>query len=240
METITPLLGRPGPHPRAGVVSARSIGQPSLFNLRSRASGVSPNSLAHALKCCVRPSYEIKRIAGKFSRGRLLIACSKAVAQTQFSGEYGPLLSTLSTECRDDGRGPISDKKIENSSHLWSTMIPRPPYAAYAALFGLLHRFRIPLQILYSAVFVPPCLVEDARIFSRCAHVQSLRRPILFHRLFGLIGTMRPQTQAHSHFNIGSLGRCSTAVRDPNTSPMLIYLFMPNISTYAHIWQRQT
>lgn len=67
-----------------------------------------------------------------------------------------------SIECKGDGRGPMSLRKFSKLSfHLSQTNMPRAPYLWYLGLFGLLHRRRIPVQVLYSGLLPPaawPCL----------------------------------------------------------------------------------
>jgi hypothetical protein len=111
-----------------------------------------PTISAHAITHLVSPRNSIRRLA------RILRACCCAIAQRQFSGEYGPFWSgKRSIECLGDGRLPISLRKFENFSQRSQTLMPRPPYKCQSACPGLVHLIHILLQVRHSALFVSPC-----------------------------------------------------------------------------------
>lgn len=110
-----------------------------------------PTVSAHSIRHFVSPLNSIIRLT------RIFLACCWAVAQRQFSGEYGPFWSGyLSIECRGDGRRPISLRKFENFSQRSQTLMPRPPYRCQSWWVGLVHLFHIRLHVRHSALFVSP------------------------------------------------------------------------------------
>ncbi len=110
-----------------------------------------PTLSAQAIRHLVSPLNSIRRFT------RMFLACSCAVAQRQFSGEYGPFWSgNRSIECLGEGRLPISARKLENFSQRSHTLIPRPPYKSQSWFSGFVHRFHILLHVKHSALFVSP------------------------------------------------------------------------------------
>lgn len=208
------LLGRPGAQPLGGVISAFSTDH---SNLDSRAESVSwsiPTSRDHSASVWVRFWYVISVLF------RLLFACSTGVAQKQFSGEYGALLSRRSMLWERLGFGPMSARNCSKSSHRGSHVIPRPPYLAKDSLSGFSHLLRSSVQVLCSGVFVRPCVVMRMVAFSLVAHrhvfeLHMTRFPfITCHR--------RPQRHSHSHFPC--CGDGPLTVRLPKVRPVMSFM----------------
>ena len=150
----------------------------------------------------------------------LFLACSVLVAHLTFPGSYGPLLSgNRSMVYAGDGRGPTSAKKFSKEcSHLSQTVMPRPPYPAYASLFGLKQRLFIDDQMLYMGVSASPCVSRD--------FVSATKQPQDFVRsvsnIFATTKVVLPHWQRHSH------GRLMFPFGDTMRSPLRITVNLPN------------
>jgi len=211
------------PRSLTGLVRAFSVGQPKRFTLRSRVSSEIPTSRAH---CDMFMVFPLKVSSWLL---RLLLACSNRVAQRQFSGEYGPLLSGyLSKECILDGRGPISDRNLSKESHLGSTEIPRPPYSAYDRLEGLMHLFLIPLHVRCSVVPFNEWVVCRTLAASLREHRHFV---VFLMRKFPVVHvTAFPHTQRQFQRDLDfkSSSRPIT-VSEPKTWPDRSNVFMPTL-----------
>lgn len=214
------ILGRPGPNPRGGVLSAFSTDHLSKFSRRSSASGESPTLRAHWLVFMVKPSNVINLLFD------LLLACSSRVAQRQLLNVYGPSLSgKRSIVCFGDGNDPISAKKASNECHLAETLIPLPPYRENERLFGFSHLLSIPLQILCSAVLAKPWEVLRSFTAFLSEHRQTVDR---FERKFPVEQvTIEPHTHRHSHLEMARGPERPRTVREPNIWPVMSNSFIP-------------
>lgn len=156
------------------------------FSIRSlMVSRLMPTIRAHCWSVRVSPFAVSLRLL------RLLLACARAVAQMQFSGEYGPLLSMRSS-IRPSGFMPISSRNLSKVVHRSQQTIPRAPYEGYFSFFGLLQRCRIWLQTRCVFECVIPCTKPG---FGPQPH--DVLEPET--RLAAKTSFLTPQSHTHAH-----------------------------------------
>ncbi len=143
--------------------------------------------------------------------------CSESRAQRQFAASYPRSLSMRSMLCAGDGRGPMSRRKTEKSSHSGLTTIPRPPYLEKLLSFGLLQRWRMAFQISYSGI-VPeaPCFLLESPNCSRCRQPHDCVLPLVSWPWATVVGF--PQSQRHFHIR-----------RAPRRSDSVVTTSLPNL-----------
>lgn len=105
---------------------------------------------------------------------RRLSACSRSVAQWQFSGVYGPLLSdrSISRSSWYPDKAAQSRNGIKER-HSSQTVIPLPPQSLKRGCVARKHLPSMSLHIPWSLVPVAPCLVNALIFCSLCKQPQD-------------------------------------------------------------------